>query len=324
VSVERKYERDIDLLLAEEFSVNPSFARWFRSKTKFSHSTAEVESVFVSKSDNTGESDLVIVFAGGDKKFAILIEDKIDAPVQPDQAQRYRLRADKEIAKGAWSDYVIVLCAPRYYVEHCVQARLFDQSVHYEDIGAWLKEADQSARGQYRANFILTSASRRSNTWSRIQDDDTDQFWSSAYDLGSRKFPDLEMKPLALTKGSKWITLRPRDLPTQPKHVYISLKADRGFVDLTFANTLLPSFDDAVRALLAREMTVHQTGASVAIRLKVEGFVVAEGVTSALPKIEATFAASRRLIAFYRANRAELDAAAKQATPMAPLVNKGN
>jgi hypothetical protein len=84
LAVGRKYERDIDMLLAEEFSVSPAFAAWFLTNTRFSGVAARVLDVYVSKSDSTGESDLVIVFeeVNGNSRFALLIEDKIDAPLQ--------------------------------------------------------------------------------------------------------------------------------------------------------------------------------------------------------------------------------------------------
>ena len=33
MAVERKYERDIDLFLAEEFAVSPNFSEWFLAQT---------------------------------------------------------------------------------------------------------------------------------------------------------------------------------------------------------------------------------------------------------------------------------------------------
>src|SRR6266404_8437569 len=95
MGVERRYERDVDLLLAEEFKVNPLFAEKFKALTKFSGRTATVADFWVSKSNNLGESDLIVIYQSEDaERFALLIEDKVDAPLQPDQAARYRLRAD--------------------------------------------------------------------------------------------------------------------------------------------------------------------------------------------------------------------------------------
>jgi hypothetical protein len=99
--VERKYERDVDLLLAEEFAVNPTFAERFKAETKFNGRTATVADFWVSKSNNLGESDLIVIYQTEDgQRFALLIEDKVDAPLQPDQAARYRQRADRDCILG--------------------------------------------------------------------------------------------------------------------------------------------------------------------------------------------------------------------------------
>jgi hypothetical protein len=52
MAIERKYERDVDVLLAEEFEVSPSFAVWFLGRIdKFAQVEARVLEVAVLKSD---------------------------------------------------------------------------------------------------------------------------------------------------------------------------------------------------------------------------------------------------------------------------------
>jgi hypothetical protein len=86
--VERKYERDLDLLLAEEFAVNPTFAERFKALTKFGSEPATVADFWVSKSNSLGESDLIVVYQCDDgRRFALLIEDKVDANLQSNQAE---------------------------------------------------------------------------------------------------------------------------------------------------------------------------------------------------------------------------------------------
>ncbi|MEQ1934838.1 MAG: hypothetical protein ABL962_13345 [Fimbriimonadaceae bacterium] len=41
--VERKYERDVDLVLAEEFAVNPAFAQTFKALTGFASEATPIE-----------------------------------------------------------------------------------------------------------------------------------------------------------------------------------------------------------------------------------------------------------------------------------------
>lgn len=318
MAVDRKYERDIDLLLAEEIIVAPAFATWLLSHTSFAQLGAAVVDVFVSRSDITGESDLVVVFeeADGARRFALLIEDKIDAPLQPDQEARYRLRAQREIDRGDYQAFEVLLCAPKSYVAAHPETAGFDRIVSYEAIAAFLKETDGSPRGQYRANFIATAAMRNANTWRRVSDDVTNAFWDAARRIATSEFPILEVKPLKLTMGSSWITLRPRDLPTKPLWTYVSLKGDRGFADLTFTGSSAAPFTERVASLLEPGMTIHQTGKSAAIRLEFEGFDPVEPLETGLPKVRRAFSASAALITFYRAKRQLLDAAALAAGPV--------
>ena len=133
MTIERKYERDVDLLLAEEFAVNPRFAEDFKSRTKFAGKSGGVVDVRVSKSNNLGESDLIVVYVSDyGERFALLIEDKVDAPLQHEQAARYRLRAERDRRSGIYSDYEVLLCAPRFYIENCPDPGNFDHKISLE------------------------------------------------------------------------------------------------------------------------------------------------------------------------------------------------
>ena len=312
MAVERKYERDIDLLLAEEFAVSPAFAAWFLGLTGFAGRAATVVDVFVSKSDATGESDLVVVYEEADagRRIALLIEDKIDAALQPDQEKRYRLRAAREVERGDYQAYEVLLCAPKAYAATRPETAGFDRVVAYEDIAAYLA-ADASPRGRYRSNFVATAAMRNANTWTRVSDDATNAFWDAAYVMATESFPILERKPIRLTKGSPWIEIHPRDMPG--RKVYVLLKGDRGFVDLTFTGSAIAPFADAVTGLVELGMSVHATGKSSAIRIAVEGFTPLDPLDEGLPKVRRAFEACAILVRFYRANRAALDRAARDA-----------
>lgn len=314
MAVERKYERDIDLLMAEEFSVSAPFAAWFLDQTKsFKGIDAKVLDVYVSRSDSTGESDLVVVFErlGGGNRFALHIEDKIDAPLQPEQEARYRLRGVAEVLRGDYSEFEVVLCSPASYPDVHAEASSFDSFVTYEAISTYLKSQNlEDPRVLYRANFVATAAMKNANTWTRQDDTRTNAFWKAAYEIATNEFPDLEMKPLTVTKDSTWINFRPLDMPTRPRRIYISFKGDRGFMDLTFTACLARLFLPGIKPILADDMTVHQTGKSTAIRIQVDAFEVRDLDDSVRTQIRGAFAACVRLVQFYRKNRQILDQAA--------------
>ena len=321
MAVERKYERDIDILLAEEFSVSAEFAEWFLLQSRFAGIEAKVSDVFVSRSDSTGESDLIVVYeqSSDKKRIALMIEDKIDAPLQPEQEARYRLRGQAEVERGYIDDFEVILCSPQSYKISLASDFTFDKFISYEQISEFLKASSVSARIAYRANFIATASMKSKNVWVKITDDVTNSFWNAAYLIAAKEFPILEMKQLNLTKDSTWINFRPFDFPTTPRRIYISFKGDRGFMDLTFTGSVAHLFSDQVREIIQSDMTVHQTGKSAAIRIGVEGFKVSEPWVLTEPKIRNAFSASKRLIEFFRSHRILLESAASRSLPNIPL-----
>ena len=293
-------ERDMDMLLAEEFSVSPDFAAWFLGQTKFSSTGAHVTAVYVSKADSTGESDLEIVYekAGGER-IAVLIEDKIDAVLQPEQEARYRQRADAEKARGEFSDYEVILCSPqKYYDAHQDEVSTFDAFVSYEAITGFLKSLSDP-RSAYKASLVSTAIEKSTGGWVRVDDPETNEFWRAAYKIANDEFPELEMREPRYTKGSSWICFRPKDMPATMR---LELKCHLGNADLTFYNTAFPSFLEKLPPLDAG-MSPHQAGKSSVIRIKVEPFEVSAPDEAALAKVRGAFESSRRLINFYRRHR---------------------
>jgi hypothetical protein len=305
----------VDLLLAEEFDVNPAFADQIKSLTKFAGESAVVAECRVSKSNNLGESDLEVVYQREDgRRFALMIEDKVDAGLQPDQAARYRLRAERDLSKGAYADFEVVLCAPALYLARQGEVGAFDRLISFEDLADFLDAGDR--RSKYRAALLRRAAGiKKMNTWVREDDPATNAFWNAAYDLACNEFPVLEMKRPALTKDSVWIAFRPHGMPTMPKRVSIEMKGKSGDVDLTFGSTTAHLFQPLVKHLLQPDMTVHQTSAAAAIRITAPAFRVADGIPDGIPKVRAGFGAASRLIEFYRTHAAQLNLHAKSATP---------
>jgi hypothetical protein len=186
--------------------------------------------------------------------------------------------------------------------------------ISFEEVAKFL-QIDAAPRSQYRGRFLTTAATKRKNIWTREQDDATDELWEAAYQLAVHEFPILEMRRLKAAKNNTWADFRPRDMPTQPKRVYIRLKGNRGYVDLTFSSTTAHEFATKLGSSLSVGMTIHQTAGAAAIRLEVPSFAIADGLKEGLPKLRQALIASQELIRFYREHRTRLDRAAADATP---------
>ena len=91
--IEYVAERDIDLLLLEELHSSASFRSWMIAHVLGPGfgAVAFVGAWHSLTDPGLGESDLVLLSkTPTGETIAILIENKIDAPPQPDQALRYR------------------------------------------------------------------------------------------------------------------------------------------------------------------------------------------------------------------------------------------
>ncbi|HLW91630.1 MAG TPA: hypothetical protein VKS78_10055 [Roseiarcus sp.] len=239
---------------------NATFAERFKNLTKFADRPAHVKNFWVSKSNNKGESDLIVVYqTEGGQTFALLIEDKVDAPLQPDQAKRYALRANRDRAEGFYSEYEVLLCAPREYIErHRDELGGFHPLIPLEQIAEIIR-VQNDPRAEYRALFLESASKRNASAWVREDDPATNAFWDAGYELATREFPQLEMKRQKLTKDSLWFTFKPHDFPKASlKRVVIEFKAHRGQIDLTFGETTAYLFKPLIAHLLDSDMIVVQ------------------------------------------------------------------
>jgi hypothetical protein len=76
------------------------------------------------------------------ERYAIHIENKPDhRKWEVDQALNYRLRAADRMAKWRYVDFVLVLLAPKSFVERWPEeANGFDRKVLYEDVCRFIPE----------------------------------------------------------------------------------------------------------------------------------------------------------------------------------------
>jgi PD-(D/E)XK nuclease superfamily len=301
----RIYERDVDVILAEEFYANSAFARWILKRSKsFTAASAEVIEVQISLADDNGESDLVVTLENEDNsRIALLIEDKIDAVFQNDQLGRYRLRGQNGVAQKKWSAFEVMLCAPASYIDKSPIAHEFDSTISYEEIAAWLRANVLDRRGKFRADFLESAAPHGASAYVKKTDPETDAFWKAAFDLAHADFPELEMKNYDLASGNTWVEFRPGDLPAA---VRVFLKGSSGFADLTFNRVDLHTLSRAV-STLSPLGTLHKTSKSAAIRLTFTPFAVVDGISVVDTKVRAAFERCHELIRYYREHRAVLE-----------------
>lgn len=170
-------ERDIDLLLVEEFYSSKDFVVWMAAQAGLSkpilmwdvkHSQRRTRS--------RREIDIFIDIQHVDQtRTALLIENKIDASEQPDQAESYREELDI-LAPGFGSSAMIIVCPEGYRSQHSQFTSKFDVCVTYQDIQNWFVQEEQEAghelalRYRFRAELFDQAVHKHRRGYTPIPD----------------------------------------------------------------------------------------------------------------------------------------------------------
>lgn len=260
-------ERDIDLLLVEEIAASGGFARWFLGEIGISK-RSRVIAVNHSVGTASGESDIEIILKADGKAIKILVEDKLDAPFQREQPERYRQRANGYLRSGRFSEVRTVIVAPEEYLRSSRAAVAFDRHVSIEAILSHLeKDTGLGERARYKCALLRRSIERGNTGWRMVPDKAVSSFWQQYWELANAIATDLRMKrPSEKPAASAFVYFRPVALPSRVKLVH---KLTHGRVDLQFCG-LGGSFGPFVRRYrpgLPPGMQIEVAGKSAVIRL---------------------------------------------------------
>ena len=111
-------ERDVDMLLAEELRVNAGFGKWIMDKFGVSDLVFPANHINVSVVEDGSEADIVATFrTTADLNHRLFVENKIDAPLMPEQLERYARRAEGEKRRQLISGFSILFFTPSVYLE---------------------------------------------------------------------------------------------------------------------------------------------------------------------------------------------------------------
>lgn len=251
-------ERDIDLLIMEEFISDKEFARIFLDSVGINE-PYNVEKVIHSKTDaDLGESDIVFILEINGKRHALHIEDKIDAIAMPKQHDRYDLRAQKDIAAGQYDSYSVLIVAPTKYLAVNKEAQKYKHQVNYEQMREYfLSKTD--ARSQYKLALIDRAIFEQKNGYQYEANPGVVRFCTAMTAYQKENYPSL---PVGTTAW--W-----PEYPTLLNDTKVVFKANKGFCDLQFGHTLAQDLYLRVKDYLSERMNVVQAGKSASVRIVV-------------------------------------------------------
>jgi hypothetical protein len=256
----------IDFLLEEEFACDLALVQQLVGLSGLEGTALRVERIIHSLHDRHGEADLVAIIdieAGGvTRRVALLIENKISAGAQPNQARRYRDRGKEGLGKS-WDDFKTILIAPAAYSG---EKAFFDRFVPLEQISQWLCP-DDPVRAAFRKAKIQEAIEKRSAAGVQIVDTAMTDFRAAYYEylmaFNAGNGTDFTMRqPGPTYDGDTWFSLNSISLPPQCRIRHRSrttIKARTGVVDITFLETSVDRLEP-LRHLLEPSMSILSSG----------------------------------------------------------------
>ena len=298
-------ERDIDLLLLEEFVASPALIHWLVERVDFAEAReCALTQIERSATQSNGESDLELLLEKPESQdhFMLMIENKITASFTPRQAQRYSERGEAYVSQGHVAAFRTILIAPQTYLGDGDTTKGFDAKVSYEAI---LERISLEQKGSRRLSYVsrmLEAAIQKSSIgWQLQEDQPVTTSWYRYWQMSSQLAPELELaEPTGKPAGSGFVYFKP---PGLPKGIYLVHKWPYGNVDLQFAGLGNQIFRlrEHLSDWMTEDMEVVKAAKSAVVRLRVPKFDVHATHSNEEELMTAGILAARRLLEWYEA-----------------------
>lgn len=285
-------ERDVDLLLMEEFHISDNFVDWFCREIGIVN--ASPAGAWHSLSDTDGETDLLLRVVVDGLRIAVLIENKVAAPEQDLQGERYHLRGIKSRETGKVDDYVTVICAPLRYLEGLSATSAYQHRFPYERIAQWF-EKQSGRRAAWRRQIMLEAIEQGRRGYTMAISASKTAFHFAYWELLRERHPKIHMaKPSGRGNKSNWIILKGHDFP---KGVKMHHKFDQEVVEIGFEGRRVEDIL-AIKADWSDDIAVVQKGGTASLAIKVPAIDMDGGVEAQLSAIEDALCAAYRLMPY--------------------------
>jgi len=285
-------ERDIDLLLMEEFQICDDFVAWFCSEIGLG--PVSPAGAWHSVSDTDGETDLLLRVVKDGRRVGVLIENKIAAPEQDLQAERYHLRGIRSREAGKLDDYVTVMCASQRYLDSLRSDSVYQHRLPYERIAEWFMRRN-GRREAWRCQVMLEAIEQGRRGYTMTVNATITAFHLSYWEHLRQRHPRLQMaRPDKRGNKSNWIIMRGVNFP---KGVQIHHKIDQQVIELGFNSRSIEEIL-AVKADWPDDIAVVQKGKTASLAIRVPPLDMKLGVQAQITAIEEALQAVYRLIPY--------------------------
>ena len=277
-------ERDMDLLIMEEFICSPQFARIFLDIAGIPSDYTIEQAIHSMRDTDLGESDIVFILNVHGRRYAIHIEDKVDALAMPNQRGRYSQRAEKDIATGLYDKYAVFIVAPEKYLSTNHEAQKYENKVSYELLRGYFANM-QDPRSQYKLALIDRAIYDQKMGYQWEANPGVVSFCAAMDDYQKRHYPTLPIGSQAWWRGYKTLIAT----------ATIVYKANKGYCDLQFSNCTREHLLSQVKSYLSDRMTVEKAGKSASVRIAVPSVWFEKCFDEKIPEVDAALNAMTEL-----------------------------
>ena len=277
-------ERDMDLLIMEEFVSNEGFRNVFieasnDSKLKlFREAGYVVDKVYHSLATNDGESDMIFVLNSNGERYAIFVEDKVNAVTMENQSSRYIKRANDEEMKNLLGyqdgNYSIFLAAPKEYMrEHKNDKNAqYENFVPYESLRECLsKRTDASAL--FKISMIDGAIAKHKEYVKNINDQVTAFWWNFSVECEKN---GLKVLNADQSRATDSLFIRFEIKTVYGGKIQLIYKARQGNIDLQFLGYAdkIDEIKNLLGEYLTPDMYITKAGESAVVRIHDESWML--------------------------------------------------
>ena len=227
--VEGIQERDIDLILLEEFLTDNSFCEWFVRETGLPEFTECLGARKVIKDFGLGQTDILFSYKSLSKVIFVLLENSLDDSVQNEKYDNYLNKTLKYVTKKQCDEAFCVLTAPKLYCEH---QNYFEHFISYESIADRFEFID-TRRSLFKSELLKIASKKQKKMYKPVNSLPVQKFWNSYWEFKKEHSPGIKMKkPGIVPHNSDWPMLYDERLTG----INFFHKLRKGNVDATFKN----------------------------------------------------------------------------------------
>jgi len=219
-------ERDIDLLLVEEFAASPRFAATILKAIGLGNLGFLRASVLhsVRRVYSRREIDISVRIETKTGDILLLVENKLDASEQPRQAESYQAEACEQAVRYQQVRTILV-CPKEYRTEHAHFARGFDHVISYETLAGYFETLADSGTGElaarlsHRGRIMRQAIEKQRRGYTQVIHPAKRQFTERYVALAKKIAPELIPGPSMLRESaadSVTMIFAPETLPKWP------------------------------------------------------------------------------------------------------------